>query len=76
MTENESVDLDAIRGRAHEISLGPEAGTAEENWLRAEEELRRPSANEDAVRREEGDTMRDAETAELLQAHISAPAHP
>ena len=76
MTEKANVEVEAIRRRAHEISLGPDAGTAEENWLRAEEELRRPSADEDAVRRDEEDTMRDTETAELLQAHISAFTHP
>jgi hypothetical protein len=30
---------DAIRQRAHEISQSDEAGTPEENWLRAEREL-------------------------------------
>lgn len=30
---------DAIRRRAHEISESDEAGTAEENWLRAEREV-------------------------------------
>jgi CHAD domain-containing protein len=30
---------DAIRSRAYEISRGPEAGTPEENWLRAEREF-------------------------------------
>jgi len=30
----------AVEGRAYEISQGPEAGTPEENWLRAEQELR------------------------------------
>jgi hypothetical protein len=29
-----------IRRRAYEISSGPDAGTEEENWIRAEEELR------------------------------------
>jgi hypothetical protein len=28
-----------IARRAHEISEGPDSGTDEENWLRAEEEL-------------------------------------
>ena len=34
----------AIEQRAYEISQGPYAGTAEENWLRAERELRGGSA--------------------------------
>jgi len=76
MTEHANDELEAIRRRAHEISLGPDAGTPEENWLRAEEELRRPSADEDAVRREEEDMTRSAETDELLQSHISSFTHP
>lgn len=32
-------DADAIAQRAYELSLEPEAGTPEENWLRAEREL-------------------------------------
>ena len=33
-------DEDAIRRRAHEISESEDAGTPEENWQRAEQELR------------------------------------
>ena len=29
-----------IRARAYEISQGPDGGTEEENWMRAEQELR------------------------------------
>jgi hypothetical protein len=29
-----------IRQRAYEISQGPDGGTEEENWVRAEQELR------------------------------------
>jgi len=76
MTEKANVELEAIRRRAHEISLGDDAGTPEENWLRAEEELRRPAADEDAVRREEEELTRETETGELLQSHISAFTHP
>jgi len=32
-------DGDAVRARAFEISQGPEAGTPDENWVRAEHEL-------------------------------------
>ena len=53
MSERAPTDVEAIRHRAYEISQGPDAGTEEENWLRAEEELRRPGADEDAVRRDE-----------------------
>jgi hypothetical protein len=34
------VIAEMIRQRAYEISLGPDAGTPEENWTRAERELR------------------------------------
>jgi CHAD domain-containing protein len=33
------VDDESVRSRAHEISQGPEAGTPEENWRRAEREF-------------------------------------
>jgi len=33
-----------IRERAYEISQRPDAGTEEENWLRAEQELRSEGA--------------------------------
>jgi len=33
------VDEEAIRQRAYEISQGEDAGSAEENWARAEREL-------------------------------------
>jgi hypothetical protein len=31
---------DEIAARAHEIALGPDGGSDEKNWLRAEQELR------------------------------------
>jgi hypothetical protein len=34
------VIADMIRQRAYEISQGPDAGTPEDNWARAERELR------------------------------------
>lgn len=37
---NDRIDEDAIARRAHEIHESGEGGTPEENWLRAEEELR------------------------------------
>jgi hypothetical protein len=39
------MNLDAIRRRAWEISQGDQAGTAEENWLRAEREIRTEQAS-------------------------------
>jgi hypothetical protein len=33
-------DDEPVRRRAYELSQGEDAGTPEENWLRAEEELR------------------------------------
>ena len=41
-SERDRSDEDAIRRRAHEISLSEDTGTAEENWLRAERELHPP----------------------------------
>ena len=39
-TAERSPSHDEIAARAHEIAQGPEGGTDEENWLRAEHELR------------------------------------
>jgi hypothetical protein len=41
--EGETLDLDeqAVRERAWEISQRPDAGTPEDNWRRAQEELRK-----------------------------------
>lgn len=76
MIKKPSVDVEAVRRRAYEISLGPDAGTEEENWLRAEEELRRPAEDEDAVRRDEGEAARDAQHGERIQADLSSLMHP
>jgi hypothetical protein len=42
MSEAETTEIteEQIRHRAYEISQGPDAGTEEENWIRAEQELR------------------------------------
>ena len=37
---DQAISEEDIARRAYEISLGPEGGTDEENWLRAERELR------------------------------------
>jgi hypothetical protein len=39
------MNLEAIRRRAWEISRGDDAGTDEENWLRAEREIRTEQAS-------------------------------
>ena len=47
MTEHaEGFTEDDVRKRAHEISLRPDAGTADDNWLRAVDELRAERAAE------------------------------
>ena len=40
-TLDEDERIEAIRRRAYEISQRPDAGTDDENWKRAEEELSR-----------------------------------
>jgi hypothetical protein len=67
-----ALEQDEIRARAYEISQRPDSGSSEENWLRAEEELRRPAEDEDAVRRDEGAAARDAQHGERLQADLSS----
>jgi len=42
------LDEDDVARRAYEISTGPDAGSPEENWLRAVHELRRERATGDA----------------------------
>jgi hypothetical protein len=46
-TAEGQVSHDEIAQRAYEIAQGPEAGSDDENWLRAEQELRgRSTPNE------------------------------
>ena len=47
------LDEDEVRRRAHEISLGPGAGTPDENWLQAVDELRHERAVAEAAQRPE-----------------------
>jgi hypothetical protein len=68
--------VERIRRRAYEISQGPDAGTPEDNWLRAEEELRRGTPHGDVVREEQAEEARDAESATLEHAHIASLTHP
>jgi len=56
-----------IRDRAYVISQGPDAGTAEENWLRAEREIAQEYA--DALRQETIDRGREV-------AYQTALTHP
>lgn len=76
MIEHTEDLAEAIRRRAYEISQGPDAGTPEENWLRAEEELRRPTAAEDAIRLEEAELAGRIVDDEVHAAHLSAYTHP
>jgi hypothetical protein len=41
----DSANEDLVRRRAYEISQGPNAGSAEENWARAEREVRTEQAS-------------------------------
>jgi hypothetical protein len=41
------LDADEIRRRAYEISQGPDAGTPEQNWLHAVDDLRAEKAAEE-----------------------------
>ena len=63
-----------VRRRAFEISQSPEAGTPEENWARAEREIRGPSV--DAVREEELEAARAEESSAILNAEFQAFGHP
>lgn len=38
--QTHALDEEAVARRAYEISTGPDAGSPEENWHRAEDELR------------------------------------
>jgi len=46
-----ALDEDDVRRRAHEISLRADAGSPDENWLRAVDELRHERAMAGAERR-------------------------
>lgn len=53
-------DEEAVRLLAYAISERPDAGTPEQNWLRAEDELRRRREAEDGDRRLLRDDGRDS----------------
>ena len=68
------IDLEElIRRRAYEISQEPGAGSPEENWARAERELRASNFEDlqDAI-----DDARAVESTTLLSAEIQAFGHP
>ena len=66
----------AIRERAFKISLGPDSGTQEEDWLRAKQEILAELAAVDAARQAELEAARDEESKALLSAEIQAFGHP
>lgn len=68
--EGEEPIVEQIRRRAHEISEGPDAGTPEENWLRAEREL------SGAARAAELEQAREEEADVLRSAHWFTQSHP
>ena len=55
MMAGQEIDEEAIRRRAFELSQEEGAGSAEENWNRAERELRRPSEGEPWAKTSSGD---------------------
>jgi CHAD domain-containing protein len=65
-------DVEAVRLRAYELSLGPDSGTPEENWLRAEWEL--AIAHEDAVAHDYDTIDRDLERRGITLARLPGEA--
>ena len=64
--------VDAVRLRAFELSLAPDSGTPEENWLRAEWEL--AIAPEDAVAHDYDTVDRDLERRGIRLARLPGEA--
>jgi len=64
--------IERIRTRAHEISQRPDAGTAEENWSRAEAELNA----EDNALQVAIEAAEDEEAIVLQAGHRNAFTHP
>jgi CHAD domain-containing protein len=65
-------DHDAVRLRAFELSLGPDSGSPEENWLRAEWELATP--HDDAVAYDYDTVDRDLERRGLRLERLPGEA--
>ncbi len=55
MMGRQEIDEEAVRHRAYELSKEEGAGTAEENWERAERELRGASEGEPWAKTSSGD---------------------
>jgi len=68
--------LQRIRERAYEISTGPDAGTPDEDWVRAEHEILAESIAADTVRRAELAEAREAESSALWNAEVQVFGHP
>jgi hypothetical protein len=68
---------EAVRRRAFEISRSPHAGTPEENWHRAEVEVRAALGDDaSAAHRHQLEAAETDESAALLFAKIGAYGHP
>ena len=74
-TDAESLIAD-IRERAFQISLGPDSGTQEEDWLRAKREILAERAIAEGARRAALEAARDDESSAILRAEIQAYLHP
>ena len=68
--------LQRIRERAFEISSSPDAGSADDDWLRAEREVLAESGLNDTAHRSELDEAREAESSALWNAELRAYGHP
>ena len=70
--EDHDALVEKIRARAFEISQRDDAGTPQENWALAEQEIR----EQEATTREAEETARDEEATALGVAHRAALTHP
>ena len=71
MDDHEAL-IQRIRERAHEISQRDDAGTPQDNWMRAEQEIReQDSARDDAIA-----AAGNEEATALEVAHRTALTHP
>lgn len=68
--------VERIRDRAFQLSLGPESGTDDENWLRAEQLVLHESRIDELTRLKELEDAREAEASALLSAQVQAFGHP
>jgi hypothetical protein len=68
--------LQRIRERAFEISNGPEAGTPDDDWLRAELEVLAENAEADSIHLTELAEAREAEASAIWSAERHVYGHP